>query len=178
MDPQRRSSPFALDRDPLPISLEQVDDSRCRVESLVCRLGDADEEKFKPSFPRAVFTHLLQEAIVVRPMRFQVEAEIEERLAQNAFCAEIEGHKQTADTPITVQERVDGFELNVEKPGLDKRRQARGILVNEAFELVQTGVQFPDRRGHEERITGPAAANPVLRAAELAWILGAATSAL
>jgi hypothetical protein len=48
---------------------------------LVCSLGDADEEKIKPSFPRAVFTHLLQEAIVVRPTSFQVETEIEERLA-------------------------------------------------------------------------------------------------
>ncbi len=55
MDPQRRSSPFALDCDPLPIALEQLGDSRCRVESLICGLGDTDEEKLKPSFPRAVF---------------------------------------------------------------------------------------------------------------------------
>jgi hypothetical protein len=67
------------------------------------------------------------------------------------FNAPALGISPAADTAITVQERVDSFELDMGKAGLDEQRQARGVLVHEAFELVRTGVQFRDRRGHRIR---------------------------
>ncbi len=44
MDPKRRARAIALRTDPLPVTLEQVDDTHCGVECLICRLRDAVEE--------------------------------------------------------------------------------------------------------------------------------------
>ena len=70
------------------------------------------------------------------------------------------------------------LELHVQQARLDEGGQAGSIFVHEAFKCVEAGAELVDGRRHEQGIAWTRAANPVLRAPELAGALGAAASAL
>ena len=67
--------------DSFAVTPEQLGDARGCIESLICGFCYAIEEKLEPCFPRSAFADFLQEAIVVCAMRFEVEAEVEQRFA-------------------------------------------------------------------------------------------------
>jgi hypothetical protein len=64
--------------------------------------------------------HLLEQPVVIGAMRFEIEAEVEERLPQHAVGAKIECRQQAANAAITVKERMDRLKLDVEQPGFDQ----------------------------------------------------------
>jgi hypothetical protein len=64
-------------RDSLPVLLEQRHDATSGIERLVRRLGDSIEEELEPGLPSPALANLLQQAVVVGPMRLEVEAEVE-----------------------------------------------------------------------------------------------------
>ena len=55
---------------------------------------------------------------------------------------------------------------------------ALGLVVQEALECAEAFVQTCRRRRHEQRVAGPGAADPVLRAPKLAGLLARAAPCL
>ncbi|MNE59637.1 hypothetical protein D3C80_1547470 [compost metagenome] len=108
-------------------------------------------------------------------MGLQVEAEVEQRLSQNAVHAQIQGYKQTADTTITVEKRMDRFKLHMQQSSFDQCRQARLVVMHETFERIQATGHFSYGWRHKKCVTGPRSANPILRAAEFSRILSASS---
>src|SRR5690606_21933187 len=129
-------------------------------------------------FPSAPLAHLLQKAIVVGPVRLQIEAEVQEWPPQGSMDAKVQRHQQAPDAAITVEERMDRLELHVKQPGLDEGRKPRLIFMHEGFECGEAGIEFRYRRRDEQRVRWASAADPVLRAPELAAALRAAATAL
>jgi len=75
--------------------------------------------------------------------------------------AEVERHQQAAYAPIAIQKWVDRLELDVEKPGLDNRRQPRFFLMHEPLQGIEARIELRRRRRNEERVPGASAPDPV-----------------
>ena len=119
---RRGSGPFAFRRNARFILREKIGDPHRRIEGLIRRLGDAVEEEFEPRLPGAILADFLQQAIIVGAARFQIEAEIEKRIAQHAIGAKEERHQKTAHAAIAVEEGMDRLELDMEQTRFDQRR--------------------------------------------------------
>jgi hypothetical protein len=76
-------------------------------------------------------------------MGLEVQAQVEERRRHRPLGAEQKGDQQPARSTIPIKERMDGFELNVCKRGLDQCRDADWIVVEELFEQPETA-EGPD----------------------------------
>ena len=120
----------------------------------------------------------LEQAIVIGATGFQIEAEIEKRSAQDTVNAEIEGDEQAPDPAIAVEEGVDRFELDMEQPRLDERREFRGGFMHETLEGIKACMEFMRRRRDEQGVPGARTTDPVLRSAEFAGFPGSAPAAL
>jgi hypothetical protein len=75
----------------------------------------------------------------------EVQAQVEQRLAQQSVRDELQSDQKPADTTVAVQEWMDGFELHVRKTCLDKGRHGFGIVVQKALEMLETGVSLEKR---------------------------------
>src|SRR6185437_5674135 len=137
MDAQGRSGSLALRSDPLPVFLEQADDPCCSIKRLVCCLRHAVEEELEPGFPSTAFTHLLQEPVVVPPVRLEVETQVEERRVQDPMHLEKQGDEQPANAAVAVKKRVDRLELDMKKSGLDQRPEAPAVRMHELFKCIK-----------------------------------------
>lgn len=83
MNTEDRSGAVAFGPDPLAVLLEQINDAGRGLEGLVRRFGNPGEEEIKPGLPVAMLAHFLEQTIVVCPACLQIEAEVEQRLAQH-----------------------------------------------------------------------------------------------
>jgi hypothetical protein len=104
-------------------------------------------------------------------------AQVEQRLLQDAGVMQQKRYQQPPDTTVSVEERMDRFELHVGKGGGYEYGILRRRLVKRALERRH---QVIDERGwwrHEVRVAGPGAADPVLRSPELAGLLLASATA-
>jgi hypothetical protein len=85
--------------------------------------------------------------------------------------------QQPAHPAVPVEKRVNRLELHVREAGPHDDRQITAFVVQKPFE-ARHALQHPRvRRRDEARIPGLSAADPVLRAAELTWILARAAPA-
>ena len=84
----------------------EVADLARRLGRLQGCLGDAVEEELQPCLPVAILADLLQQVVILAAMRLEVEAEIEDRLLQDALRAEQEGDQQAAETAVPIEERM------------------------------------------------------------------------
>src|SRR5262245_41469473 len=82
--------------------------------------------------------------------------------------AQDERNEQAADAPVAIQKRMDSLELDVRQSGFDQRWIGRVFVVNEAFQRAHAILNVGGWRWNEMRVSGPRAANPVLRATEFA----------
>ena len=104
-------------------------------------------------------------------MAFEVEGEVEERLPEDAFRAQQEGDEEAAQPAISIQKRVNGFELDVGEGGFEQGPCLNWVVVEEFFHGSHA-IEHSIRRGRDEAgISRAAAADPVLTAAELSWLL-------
>ena len=72
-----------------------------------------------------------------------------------------QGDEQTADASVAVQVWMDGLELDMQQAGAHQRRQ--GVFaVHVVLEVTELIGKDMVRRGHEDRVAGPGAADPVL----------------
>ena len=99
---QGRSAAHPLPRKPFAILLEQGDDACRRLERLVGGGRHAVQEELQPGLPRAALPHLLQQTVVILAMRFQIEAEIQQRLAQHVIGAQVQRDQQAPGTAVAV----------------------------------------------------------------------------
>lgn len=67
--------------------------------------------------PVAIEPDILKKLVISLPVAFEMKGEVEERLAENPFCAKDEGDKEAA---IAIKKRVDGLELNVRERSLQE----------------------------------------------------------
>ncbi len=132
--------------------------------------GDAHafEEEVEPRLPVALAAHAVEQVVVGRAVPLQVEAEVEERLVQYRRATEHQRDEQPADATVAVEERVDGLELHVRESRTHKDRQAIAVRVEEALQVGHAVLDRRVRRRDETGVPGPRAADPVLRAPELA----------
>jgi len=114
-----------------------------------------------------LFAYGLERLDVRVPVTLEVGGEIQERRAQDASLDEVEHDEQTTETTVAVQERVDRFELVVQKRAPDEDGELI-LLVQEAFEIIQRVLHLSRRRRNIERIRWTTASNPVLGTAKLA----------
>lgn len=73
---------------------------------------------------------------------------------------------------------MDALELNVDEAGFYEQRDTGRIGVDELLQIAQTRHKLLNRRWHINRVAWARTADPVLRRAEFAGGLGAATAAL
>ena len=110
-------------------------------------------------------------------MRFEVEAEIENRLAQHLLIAEQQRNQQTTQAAIAVQKRVNRFKLHMRQRRLDQHRHGLRAVVQKKLQLAHAVHHFFGRRRNKGRIAGARAANPVLAAPKFPRCLMAAPPA-
>src|SRR4051794_26977003 len=141
---------------------------RCRVATYLFHAG---QEKLQPSLPIAIIANRRQTVIVLRTMRFQINTQVEQGLFQDVAFAEEKRHEQSSDSPVAVQERMDGLELRVGESAVNQRRQ-RLAVVKKLLECVERIMHRGHRRRDESRIRQGAVRrpDPVLRTPELARI--------
>ena len=99
-------------------------------------------------------------------MLLQIQAEIQERLAQHPGVAQQQGYEQPAHAPVAVEEGVDGLELHVR----ESRLQQRGLLLRmeETLERRHAPGHLGVRGRHEDGVSRAGPSDPVLREPELA----------
>ena len=111
-------------------------------------------------------------------MRFQKQAEIEKRTAESPVRTKIEGDQQASNSTVSIEERVYGFELDMQQAGFDECGKAAALLMHEQLQLVEAFLHFERRRGDEWSVARTRSANPILRSTKLARAFGAAAAAL
>jgi hypothetical protein len=102
--------------------------------------------------------HAVEQPVVLRTMLLEVEAQVEERLPEDAGIAKQQRDEEAPHPAVAVEEGVDGFKLHVCEAGADESGQAGPLLVQEALEVAHTADDVRVRRGHEQRVTRPDAA--------------------
>src|SRR5260370_40712817 len=76
---------------------------------------DSGQEEFQPGFPIALHPHAVEKVIVDAAVLLEIEAEIENRFASDTGGAQQQRVYGPANAAISVQKRVNGIELDVDK---------------------------------------------------------------
>ncbi len=115
-----RSRTFRLPYDAFAIAVEQPYNLIGSLKGLFRCFGNPLEKKLEPRFPGAVFADFLQQAVIIGPTRFEIEAEVKKGLSKYAGGAKEQRDQEPTEAAIAVQERMDGFKLYVKEPRLDQ----------------------------------------------------------
>jgi len=121
--------------DARPVFLEQLDEPAGRRDGAVACLDHAVEEERQPCFPVALFPDDLQQAVILLAVLFEVEAQVEQWLAQQAGATEEQRDQQASHAAVAVEERMDRLELHVRERGLDEHGQSSALVMQEPFEV-------------------------------------------
>ena len=85
--------------------------------------------------------------------------------------------EQPTDTAIAIEVGMDGLKLNMRQPDANQRRQP-AFRMKILLKVRQERRQFLGRGGYKNGVARACPANPVLAAANFAWLLiGSADSA-
>ena len=120
------------------------------------------QEEFQPCFPAAMFTDFLEQPVIGGSVRLQIEAEIEKRFFENTLFAKVKCNQEPAETAIAVEKGMHRLELNMRKARLDDRGQAAVLLMEEAFKIAHQIFNKMWGWRHEQGISRPRSADPVL----------------
>ena len=135
MHAQRGPDSRSLGLNSFAIRAKEMDDLVCCTKSSIRSLCHALKKKGEPRLPVSLFPDLLQQAVVLASMCLEKKAEVEKRLLQNTLYAKKECDQKAADTPVAIEKRVNGFELNVKQAGANERRQG-GVFMQKALEGI------------------------------------------
>lgn len=64
-------------------SKKQCHDAQRALVRIIGGGSNARQEKFQPGLPRAALTHLLQQPVIVGPVRLQIQAQVQQRFPQH-----------------------------------------------------------------------------------------------
>jgi hypothetical protein len=140
-------------------------------------LSNPFQEERDPRFPVSVAADTIQEVVVRGAIPFEIEAEVEERVAEDPRLAEQQRDEETADAAVAVEKRMDRLELHVRQGRAQEHRHAVALRVKELLELRHALGNRRVWRRHESGVSRSRATNPVLGAAEFARILPASAAA-
>ena len=104
------------------IRLEQVAQAVGGVHGTGRGFGYAFEEEVQPGFPVAFGSAPVEQAVILGSVLLEEEAEVEQWLGKDALGVQDQRNEKPSNTAVAVQERVNRFELDVGKCGLDQRR--------------------------------------------------------
>src|SRR6185437_12477622 len=137
MDRQRGRSGASQTLDSASVGgreLQQAHRRRCRL----CRArNDGICEEFKPCFPIACLAYAVQQFVVCLPVLLEVQAQVEQWLAQQSVVGELQRDEQAADASVAIEKRVNRLELHVRERRLGKRWRYLWAIVQEALEIFQ-----------------------------------------
>jgi hypothetical protein len=88
------------------------------LDRLIRRVGDGGQKKLHPRLPDTFSAKSIQQVVVHTTMLFEIQAEVEQWLAQGPSSTEQEGDQEPSQASVAIEERVNRFELNVSKAGL------------------------------------------------------------
>jgi hypothetical protein len=88
--------------------------------SLICSISYPYQEKIKPRFPIAPGANPIKQVVIGTPVGLEVEAEVQDWIAEYSSFAEHERDEQPSQPPIAIQEWVDRLELDLRKSGPDQ----------------------------------------------------------
>ena len=97
-----------------------------------------------------------------------------EDIHQQPILLGVQRNEQPTDTAIAVEVRVDGLKLNMRQPDTHERRQPT-FRVKILLEVRQERGDLLGWGWNEYGVARACPANPVLAAADLAWLLIGAT---
>src|ERR1700730_1707518 len=121
MNAQNRSSRAAK-----PLNLPEVIFNereylpRC-ICCLLSGLFHPCEKEFKPSLPVSVRANTVKQFVIFLPVHFEIKAEVKNGLTDSTGDAQQERNQQTPQSPVSVQEGVNGFELHMHEGRLHEK---------------------------------------------------------
>src|SRR5215469_14676749 len=93
----------------------------CFAESAAARCDlRSFQEKRQPLFPCAVCPHSLKQVVVPVTVRFEVQAEVQERLSQRTLGAKQERDQQPTESAVAVEKGVNRLKLHVNQSCLNQ----------------------------------------------------------
>ena len=110
---RRRGAPKRLDQG--AIAGEELQDGARGGDGVAGGDDHAAQEEGEPGFPVPVFAHVLQPVVVGLVVLFEIQAEVQQRLAQHAALTQQKGDQQAAESAVAVEERVNRLELHMRK---------------------------------------------------------------
>src|SRR5690606_15029864 len=134
VNPDRRAGAASPALDPAPVAAEHGRELLWRLDRPLCWHAHALQEESQPGLPAALPPPEVEQRGVRLAARLEVEAEVQQRIAQHAIVAEQERGQEPADAAVAIEERMDRLELHVGEAGPDEVRQAVAPIVEEALE--------------------------------------------
>lgn len=101
------------------------------VYGAACGLRDAFEKEIEPRLPVALETNGVQTLTILCSMLFEIQAQIQQRLRQDAGIVQHHGNEQPLHAAVAVEKRMNAFEPHMGKASLDERRQRLSFVVAE-----------------------------------------------
>jgi hypothetical protein len=132
------------------------------VGCLSRRSFGAIEKELYPFFPNTFCSDALKEIVITLAARLEIKTRIQKGLAQYAFGAKKERNEQTTKAPISIEKRVNRFELHMYKSSRNEDGKFVFFVVKELFKVVETFHHLVWGRRHECSIARSAATNPIL----------------
>lgn len=120
MHPHDVASGTAQGVDPFQVSGKQSAQPACGGDGLLGGVLHAVQEKAHPRLPLTFVAHVSKVVVVLGTMLFEVKAEVEQRLMENALRTQQESDQQAAQTAIAIEEGVNGLELDMNEGRLDQ----------------------------------------------------------
>ena len=87
--------------------------SASRGHSALSHFPDPHDKKAEPRLPISFGSDLHEQVEILRPVLFEVKAEIKKWVAKDSFMAEEERDQKPSDSPVAVEKWMDCLELNV-----------------------------------------------------------------
>jgi hypothetical protein len=144
-----------------------------------CPMGccfHAFQKEIHPGFPVAGGADAVEQVVIHRAVRFQVEGKIEQRLCKQATVVQEQGDEEAAEAAIAIKKRVNGLELHMGQRGFDQHGQADGFFVEEGFQRGHAGLDLWRRGRNEAGVAWTGASDPILATAKLSRLFVAASA--
>src|SRR5262245_62639149 len=158
------------------VLLKELRDPLGGMHGAFSRLAHAVEEKREPRLPFPLGSNPTEQAIVLAPVLLEVETQVEEWLAQHSGMTEKKRDEQAADPSVSVEERMDGLELDVGEAGAQQHGQPVLLRMQESLESAHAVGNHRVGWRHEGGVARTAPADPVLRATEFTGLVPASAS--
>lgn len=136
------------------------------ANGLFSGLGNCVGKKVQPMLPVPIGANLVEQFIIARTMFFLVEAQIQQRFAQDFLVAQDQGNQQPAQPSVAVQKGMNGLKLDVRHCRLQQSGHWGGPVMEEQFQITHARHNMFRRRRNKHRVTWTGTADPILAAPE------------